>query len=82
MMPELQRLFSDAELKEIDHESYRQMSAEQIFDMASVLFPHMNRDDHHVFLADIKDCVPDKFALVWPKIAKLVSSQNASIVKI
>lgn len=72
IMPELQRLLSDAELKEIDHASYHQMSAEQIFHMASILFPHMNRDDRNVFLADIKDCVPDKFAIAWPQIASLI----------
>ena len=31
----------------------------------------MNRDDRNVFLADIKDCVPDKFAIAWPQIASL-----------
>jgi len=48
------------------------MSSEQIFDMVSILFPHMNRDDRDVFLSDIKDCVPDKFTLAWPKIDSLV----------
>lgn len=72
IMPELQRLCSDAELKAIDHASYHEMSPKQIFHMVSILFPHMNREDRGVFLADIKDCVPDKFVLVWPQIASLI----------
>lgn len=71
IMPELQRLFTDAELKEIDDASYHQMSAEEIFHMVSILFPHMNRDDHNVFLTDIKNAVPDKFAIAWPLIKSL-----------
>jgi len=72
IMPELQRLLSDTELKEIDHASYHEMSPEQISHMVSILFPHMNRDDRNVFLADIKDCVPDKFTIAWPQIASLI----------
>lgn len=71
IMPELQKLFSDAELKEIDHASYRQMSADEIFQMISILFPHMNKEDQQVFLADIKASVPDKFAIIWPQIASI-----------
>jgi hemerythrin-like domain-containing protein len=68
IMPELQRLVSDEELKEIDRISYRQMSPEQLIDMMDVLFPHMNNDDRFVFLDEIKSCEPQKFELVYDSI--------------
>lgn len=64
IMPELQRLLSDDEIKEIDFESYRNMSPEEMIDMIEVLFPHMNSDDRFTFLNDIKRCDPQSFEFV------------------
>jgi len=64
LMPALQSLYSDEELREIDRESYRQMSVEELQQMLEVLFPHMNGDDKECFLKDIRDAVPEKFEVL------------------
>lgn len=68
IMPEVQRLSSDDEIREIDRLSYRQMSPEQMVDMMQVLFPHMNCDDRYTFLSEIKECEPQKFEIAWDSI--------------
>lgn len=65
ILPELQRLATDEDIREIDAQSYRQMLPDQLIHMMEVLFPHMNREDRLTFLKDIKDCQPDKFELAW-----------------
>lgn len=69
LMPELHRLLSDDEIREIDRISYRQMSPEEMIDMMAVLFPHMNCEDKFTFLNDIKDCEPKKFEFAWSGIS-------------
>jgi len=76
IMPELQRLATDEEIKAIDHQSYKQMSSEQLVHMLQVLFPHFNPEDRLVFLADIQDIVPEKFILAWPQIANLLPDEE------
>lgn len=68
ILPELQRLYTDQELREVEFKTYRIMTPEELIEMLEVLFPHMNPADRAVFLTDIKDCQPDKFAVVWPRI--------------
>jgi hypothetical protein len=65
VLPELQRLYNDAELREVDFESYRIMTAEELIHMLQLLFPHMNPADREAFLTDIKICDLEKFILVW-----------------
>jgi hemerythrin-like domain-containing protein len=65
ILPELQRLYSDEELSKVEFKTYKMMTAEDMIEMLEVLFPHMNPSDHGVFLADIKACDPEKFAVVW-----------------
>jgi len=72
IMPELQRLCTEEELREIEYKTYRIMTPEQIIDMIQVLFPYFNADDKGYFLEDIKNCVPEKFAIILPKIAKFI----------
>jgi hemerythrin-like domain-containing protein len=61
LMPELQRLYSDDEILELHHISYRMMTPEQMTHMMEVLFPHMNTDDKLFYLNDIRDCQPHKY---------------------
>lgn len=72
IMPELQRLCSDDEIREVDNISYRQMLPEQMVDMMKVLFPHMNFEDRFTFLNDIKECEPGKFRLAWDEISSSI----------
>ena len=65
ILPELQRLYSDAELRTVEAETYKEMTVEELVEMMQVLFPHFNRSDRYAFLSDIRDAVPEKFAEVW-----------------
>lgn len=73
VMPELQRLCSDEELKAIDHESYDHMSSHDLVNMMQVLSPHFNAQDRSVFCRDIYEVQPEKFLKAWPDIKPLLS---------
>lgn len=62
ILPELQRLYTDEELKRVEAETYNIMSSDEMIEMLRVLFPHMNSVDKEAFLSDIKECQPDKYA--------------------
>ncbi len=81
IMPELQRLLSDDEIKEIDKISYRQMLPEYMVHMMEVLFPHMNCDDRLTFLNDIKTCEPEKFELAWDGISPMLEETERNNLK-
>lgn len=72
IMPELQRLATDDEIREIDRITYEQMQPEQMIHMMEVLFTHMNCEDKFTFLDDIKDSDPLKFELAWSGIYPLI----------
>lgn len=61
ILPELQRLYSDEELRAIEHPIYREMTVDELKEMLEVLFPHMNPSDRSAFLSDIKEADPLKF---------------------
>ena len=65
ILPELQRLYSDEELRLVEFDTYRRMTVEQMIHMLEVLFPHMNASDREFFLGEIKDSEPEKFSQVW-----------------
>lgn len=76
ILPELQRLYTDQELKAVEAETYRRMTPEEMIDMMRVLFPHMNPDDKEAFLADIKECQPEKFIEAWQGIQSCLSAKE------
>lgn len=76
ILPELQRLVGDEEIREIDAISYRQMTPDHMTQMMTVLFPHMNRDDRFAFLRDIKDSQPEKFDQAWEGIVPTLHEQE------
>jgi hemerythrin-like domain-containing protein len=65
ILPELQRLYSDEELRRVEANTYRRMTVEHLTHMVQTLFPHFNRADREAFLYDIQEAVPDKFIDVW-----------------
>ncbi|MCE5317724.1 MAG: hemerythrin domain-containing protein [Parachlamydia sp.] len=69
ILPEIQRLYTDEELRVVEHETYRQMTSEEMAEMMNTLFPHMNRHDKEAFQKDIRDCEPEKFAIAKTLIA-------------
>ena len=64
ILPELQRLYSDEELRQVERPTYLEMSPADIIDMLSTLFPHMNALDKEAFLEDIQLAVPAKYEQV------------------
>ena len=67
LLPELQRLCSDEELRALEHPTYEVMTPEEMAEMVQVLFPHMNFSDKCAFLKDIKLAQPKKFVELWEK---------------
>lgn len=80
VMIELQKHYSDNELRQIHEDTYNQMKSEDIVQMFEVLFPHMNSEDQHAYFADLKYFDPQKFDEVWhsigPKLADLINNSN------
>lgn len=54
IMPELQRLYSDEELRLAQSEVYRQMAPDQIIQMMSLLAPYINPSDKDFFTRETK----------------------------
>lgn len=62
LLPELQKLYSDDELRMVEFDTYERMTPEQMAHMMDVLFPHMNTSDRQAFLKDMQDFQPEKLA--------------------
>jgi hemerythrin-like domain-containing protein len=62
ILPELQRLYTDKELRAIEHPVYEIMTVEEMAEMVQVLFPHMNIADKCAFMMDIRLAQPQKFS--------------------
>ncbi len=80
LMPEILRLASAEEIREIDRISYRQMLPEHLSEMMTILFPHMNCADRFIFLSEIKECEPEKFRLAWDTIK--VSIEDRELINL
>ncbi len=76
ILPELQRLYTDEELRKVEAATYAIMSEDDLIQMLEELFPHMNPSDWQAFLADIKEAVPAKFAKVWNSIKSKMSPER------
>lgn len=74
LLPELQRLCTDEELRAIEHPTYNAMTGEDIAEMVQVLFPHMNFSDKCAFLTDIKLAEPQKFQQLWDKADRFLTA--------
>ncbi len=76
ILPELQRLYSDAELRTVEAETYRLMTVEELIEMNQVLFPHFNSSDRRAFLSDIQEAAPEKFLPVWEAAKKGLDAEE------
>lgn len=80
IMPELQRLYTDEELRAgIDFKTYEIMSTDQMFHMLKVLFPTYNVDDKKTFLKDILDAQPEKFKIIFSEVCSQLLTQAEKI---
>lgn len=80
VLPQLQNLYSDAELQAVEAETYQIMTAEELVHMLQVLFPHMNPADRETFLIDIHMAAPEKFPQVWGEIKKIINEQEQTLL--
>lgn len=81
LLPELQRLCTDEELRATEYPTYDLMTAEEIVEMVQVLFPHMNFSDKQAFLTDIKLAQPQKFHRLWEKATQFLSTEEIEKMK-
>jgi len=82
ILPELQRLYSDKELKEVEAKTYAILTSDELVNMLQVLFPYMNAADKKAFLSDIKECQPEKYAVIWPQIKFQIPEHELPIVNV
>jgi hypothetical protein len=76
LLPELQRLCSDEELRALEHPTYDLMTADEMMEMVQVLFPHMNLSDKSAFLTDIMLAQPKKFLQLWNKAGQFLTPEE------
>lgn len=76
ILPELQRLYTDAELRTVEAETYKMMTVEELIDMMQILFPHFNPSDRQAFLIDIKEAAPEKFLPAWEVIKAIIDPKE------
>lgn len=68
IMPELQRLYSDEELRKVEFNTFNHMTPEQMASMISVLTPHLNPSDRDFFINEMKVSEPEKFIVAQKNI--------------
>lgn len=65
IMPELQRLYTDEELKAIEFNTYDIMTPNEMVHMIKALFPHFNTADKETFISVINEAQPQKLSEAW-----------------
>lgn len=81
ILPELQRQYSDAELRQIEAPTYSEMTPEEMVQMIQILFPHMNTYDKRAFLLDIQLFEPKKFEIVLKAIRPIITEDECIAVQ-
>jgi hypothetical protein len=81
LLPELQRLCTDEELRALEHATYEIMAVEDMIEMLKVLFPHMNFSDKCAFLTEIQLAEPKKFLELWRKADLFLSPEEIKKIK-
>ncbi len=76
ILPELQRLYSDSELQQVEAQSYRAMTPDHMIHMIRVLFPQLNTYDKQALLTDIRMLEPEKFKIVWASVQPLLDEKE------
>lgn len=76
ILPELQRLYTDEELRQVEAQTYTEITPEDMVGMMQVLFPHMNPADRFALLSDIQNLQPEKFMTAWHGIAPVIEKDE------
>lgn len=84
ILPELQRLYTDDELRAVEAPTYHAMEPKEMVHMMEILFPHMNPTDHAAFLWDIHLCEPKKYTVALNGISSIfdITHEEASLTGI
>ncbi len=80
IMPELQKLYSDEELRAVESATYHEMMTEDMIGMMETLFPHMNTNDREFFLNEIKSAEPEKFLDAWSSVSHQIESDERELL--
>lgn len=80
ILPELQKLYHDTQLRTVETETYQQMTIEELVGMMKELFPHFNPSDRQAFLSDIQDAVPEKFHQAWEMIKETIDPKEQKLL--
>jgi hemerythrin-like domain-containing protein len=83
IMPEIQKHYTDRELKElVEFKTYKIMTSDEMIDMMQELFPQMNLQDKEALLRDIQESEFEKFLQAWNGIAlKIDEKERMELIK-
>lgn len=72
LWPLFKKHCTEEQMREVQSNSYQQMTPQQILEMLTTLFPHFNRDDKVAFCNEVQAAVPDKWEQIVPHVQKIV----------
>lgn len=81
IMPELQRLMTDDEIKAVEHDTYAKMLPEHMVQMMRALIPYFNPDDRSVFFLDMYKAQKQKFLIAWEEIKTCLAAEEAAMIE-
>ncbi len=76
LMQELQRLYTDDEIRALTFKTYNHMKPDQMLHMIRTIFPHINSYEREVFIQDIHESYPDKLNVIWPDLWNILMSEE------
>lgn len=77
IMPEIQKYYTDRELKElVEFKTYKIMTSDEMIDMILELFPQMNLQDKEALLRDMQESEFEKFLQAWNGIAPAINGRD------
>lgn len=77
IMPEIQKHYTDRELKElVEFKTYKVMTPDEMINMMQELFPQMNLQDKEALLRDIQESELEKFLQAWNGVAPKIDERD------
>lgn len=81
IMPALQQLLTDEQIKSVEHDTYARMTSDQMVGMMHALIPHFNPDDRRVFILDMAKAQQEKFQSAWPKMQTALPEEEVAEIE-
>lgn len=80
LMPKLQELYSDQEIRQLEVRAYQIMKIEELLHMVKTLFPYLDANDRLVYIKDIKKEISEnKFIKLFNNIIQ-IKHNNKTII--